>query len=80
MEQKERRLTGLVMCYVLGRNCLLKQVSEGKIEGRTELTGRRGRRSKQLMNVVKGKERYCKLKEEALDGSLWRILLSAHTV
>jgi hypothetical protein len=28
---------------ILCRNCLLKHVIEGKIEGRTEITGRRGR-------------------------------------
>jgi hypothetical protein len=28
----------------LGRNCLLKHVIEGKIEGRIEVTGKRGRR------------------------------------
>jgi hypothetical protein len=27
--------------YILRRNCLLKHVSEGKIEGRREVTGRR---------------------------------------
>ena len=30
---------------ILRRNCLLKQVVEGKREGRVEVTGRRGRRS-----------------------------------
>jgi hypothetical protein len=32
------------------RNCLLKRVIEGKIEGRIEVTGRRGRRRKQLLD------------------------------
>ena len=27
--------------YVFRRNCVLKQVIEGQIEGRTEVTGRR---------------------------------------
>jgi hypothetical protein len=39
---------------------------------RTELTGRRGRRRKQLLGNVKEKSRHCKLKEEALDRTLWR--------
>jgi hypothetical protein len=30
--------------HILRRNCLLKQVIEGKIKGRIEVTGRRGRR------------------------------------
>jgi hypothetical protein len=36
--------------HVLRRNCLLKHVIEGKIEGRIEVTGRRGRRRKQLVD------------------------------
>ena len=31
-------------------NCLLKQVIEGKVEGRMEVTGRRGRRRKRLLD------------------------------
>jgi hypothetical protein len=57
----------------LHRNCLLKQVIEGKLEGRIEMTGRRGRRCKQLLDDLKEKRRYWKLKEEALDRVLWRI-------
>jgi len=34
-------------------NCLLKHVVEGKIEGRIEVTGRRGRRRKQLLDDLK---------------------------
>jgi hypothetical protein len=36
------------------------------------MTGRRGRRRRQLLDDVKEKRRYCKLKEEALDRKLWR--------
>jgi hypothetical protein len=50
----------------------LKHVIEGKLEGSIEMTGRRGRRHKQLMDDLKEKRRYCKLKEEALDSTLWR--------
>jgi hypothetical protein len=32
--------------HILRRNCLLKHVIEGKLEGRIEMTGRRGRRRK----------------------------------
>ena len=55
------------------RNCLLKHAIEGKIQGRIEVTGRRGRRSKQLLDDLKEKRGYWKLKEEALDRTLWRI-------
>jgi hypothetical protein len=58
--------------HILRRNCLLKHVIEGKLEGRIEMTGRRGRRRKQLLDDLKEKKRYCKLKEEALDRTLWR--------
>jgi hypothetical protein len=57
---------------ILRRNCLLKHVIEGKLEGRIEMTGRRGRRRKHLLDDLKEKRRYWKLKEEALDRILWR--------
>jgi hypothetical protein len=47
-------------------------VIEGKLEGRIEMTERRGRRRKQLLDDLKEKRRYCKLKEEALDCTVWR--------
>jgi hypothetical protein len=58
--------------HILRRNCLLKHVIEGKLKGRIKMTGRRERRRKQLLDDLKGKRRYWKLKEEALDGPLWR--------
>jgi len=36
--------------HILRRNCLLKHVIEGKIEGRIEVRGRRERRCKQLLD------------------------------
>jgi hypothetical protein len=36
------------------------------------MTGRRGRRRKQLLNDLKDKRRYWKLKEEPIDHTLWR--------
>jgi hypothetical protein len=36
------------------------------------MTGRRGRRRKQLLDDVKEKRRYWKLKEEALVRTVWR--------
>jgi hypothetical protein len=60
------------ICHVLRRNCLLKHVIEGKIEERMDVTVRRGRRRKQLMDDVKEKRRHWKLKEKALDRTVWR--------
>jgi hypothetical protein len=53
--------------HILHRNYLLKCVIEGKIEGRIEVIGRRGRRCKQLLNDLRAARRYWKLKEEARD-------------
>jgi hypothetical protein len=47
-------------------------VIEGKLEGRIEMAGRRGIRRKQLLDDLKKKRRYWKLKEEALDCTVWR--------
>jgi hypothetical protein len=58
--------------HILRRNCILKHVIEGKIEGRTEVRGRRGRRRKQLLDDLKEKGGCGKLKEEALDRTVWR--------
>jgi hypothetical protein len=57
--------------YILRRNCLLRHVIESKIEGTLEVIGRRGRRRKQLLSDVKEERGYWKLKEEALDHTLW---------
>jgi len=57
---------------ILFRNCHLKHVIEGRIEGRKEVSERRGRRGRQLLDTVKEKRRNWKLKEEALDRTLWR--------
>jgi hypothetical protein len=56
----------------LRRNCLLKHVIEGKLEGRIEMTGRRGRRRNQLLDDLSEKRKYWTLKEEALDRTQWR--------
>jgi hypothetical protein len=47
-------------------------VIEAKLEGRIAMTGRRGRRRKQLLDDLNGKKSYWKLKEEALDRTAWR--------
>jgi hypothetical protein len=58
--------------HILRRNCLVKHVIEGELEERIEMTGRRGRRRKQLLDGLKEKRSYWKLKEEALDRTMWR--------
>jgi len=58
--------------HMLRGNCLVKQVVERKVEGRLKVTGRRGRRRKQLPDDLKETRGYCKLKEEAPDRTVWR--------
>ena len=58
--------------HILRRNCLLKQVIEEKIKGETEVTRRRGRRRKKLLDDLKDRRRYSHLKGEALDRTMWR--------
>jgi hypothetical protein len=57
---------------MLRRNYLLKRVFEGKLEGKIETTGRRGRRRKQLLGDLKEKKEYWKSKEDVLDRTLCR--------
>jgi hypothetical protein len=54
----------------LRRNFLLKHIIEGKIEGRIEIMGRRDRKPKQLLDDLKEKRGYRKLKKEALDSNM----------
>ena len=58
--------------HILLSNCLLQQVIEGKIKGQIEVTRRRERRRKTLLDDLKDKRGCCKLKEEGLDRTLWR--------
>jgi hypothetical protein len=44
--------------HILYRNCLLQQVIEGKIKGGLEVTGRRGRRHRKLLNGLKESRGY----------------------
>jgi hypothetical protein len=55
--------------HTLLMNCLLKQVIEEKIE---EKEKEEGRRRKQQLVDLKVTRRYWKLKEEALDRTIWR--------
>ena len=60
--------------HILRRNCLLKQVIEGKtkVEMEVEVARRRGRRRKKLLDNLKDRRGYSHLKEEALDRTMWR--------
>jgi len=69
-KQKEGRIG-----HILRRNGLLKHDTEGKIKGRIDVSGRQERRRTQLLNDLKEKREYCKLKQEALDRTLWRTRL-----
>jgi hypothetical protein len=51
---------------------ILYYVVERKIKGRIEVTERRGKGSKQLLDHLKEKRGYWKLKEESLDRTVWR--------
>jgi hypothetical protein len=70
MKQVNRRLTGVVTFCV--RNCLLKRVTEGKIQGRIELTGRQVKDVESYWMTFRKKRGFAHLKEEALDRTVWR--------
>jgi hypothetical protein len=56
----------------LRRHYLPRQVIEGKIKGRIEVTERRGRRCRKLLDDIKERRGHSHLKEEALDLIVWR--------
>jgi hypothetical protein len=58
--------------HILRRNYLLRQAIEGKMKGRTELKGRRGRRRRKLVDYLKESGGYSHLKEKSLDRTIWR--------
>ena len=58
--------------HILRRNCLVKQIIEGKIKGQIEVTRRRGRKRKKLLDDLKDRRGYCQLNEEALARTMWR--------
>jgi len=57
---------------ILRRNCLLQRITEGKIQGGIEVTGRQERRRRKLLDDLKERRGYSHLKEEALDRTVWR--------
>jgi len=58
--------------HILRRNCLLQRVIEGKIKRGIEVTGRRGRKRRKLLDDLKERRGYSQLNEDAPDCSMWR--------
>jgi hypothetical protein len=58
--------------HISSRNCLIKHIIEGKIKEELKVTGRQGRRRKQLLEYLTETRGYWKLKEEVLDRNVWR--------
>ena len=59
------------MVTFLRRNCRLQGVIEGKIKWGIEVTGRRGRIRRKLLDDLKERRGYSHLKEEDLDRTVW---------
>ena len=53
---------------MLRRNCLIREIIEGKIKGEMEVT----RRRKKLLDDLREGRGYSHLKEEALNHTVWR--------
>jgi hypothetical protein len=68
--------------HILCRNCFLKHIIEGNIKERMKVMGRGGGGRKQLLDDLKEKREYWKLKEEALAHSVenwhWKRLWICH--
>ena len=67
-----RKRNANLIGHILRRNCLLKQVIEGKINGEMEVTIRRGRKRRELLDDLKDRRGYSYSKEEALNRTMWR--------
>ena len=70
--QTIKRMKATWIGHILYRNCLFKHITEGKIGGGIGVIGRR---CKQLLEDLKVKRGYWKLKEEALHLTLLQALL-----
>jgi hypothetical protein len=69
--RRERRKANWIG-HILSRYCLFKHVVEGKIGGRIKVTGRQGRRPKELLDDFKERRGFWKFKEGTIDGTLQR--------
>ena len=56
-----RKRKGNWIGHILRRNCLIRQVIEGKIKGEMEVTKSRGRRSKKLLDDLREERGYSHL-------------------
>ena len=72
IQYEVRKRKANLIGHILGRNCLLQQIIEGKIKGQIQVTRRRERRRKKLLDDLKDRRGYCQLKEEALNSNMWR--------
>ena len=65
--------------HILRRNCLLKQVIEGKLKGQIEVARRRGRRRKKLLDDLKDRRRLLSIeggssRSHYVEESFWKRL------
>ena len=60
--------------HILRRNCLLRPIIEGNADRGVEVTGRRVKRRKQLLDDLKETRVYWGLKDKALASDLCRTL------
>ena len=67
-KRKEENCTG----HILRGNCFLNHVIKEMIERRIEVTGRRGRRHRRLLDDLKKNVRYWELEEETPDCTQWK--------
>ena len=58
--------------HISRRNYLLQQVIQGNIKGGIEVTRRRGRRRRKLLDDLQERRGYSHLNEEALDRAMCR--------
>jgi len=72
IDQKHLESFEMWIGHILRRNCLLQRVTERKIQGRIEVTGRQGKRPRKLLDDLKERRGYSHTKEEALDRTMWR--------
>jgi len=61
-----------ILLRVKEQRNILHEIRKGKIKRGIEVTGRRGRRRRKLLDDLKERRGYSHLKEEALDRTMWR--------
>jgi len=76
--QRTKRRKANSIGHVLHTNYLIIHVTEGNVEIRLEVTGRRGRRHKKLLDDFMEERGYCKLKSHYVEKSLWKRLWPCH--